>query len=77
MLGPRALGVLDYYRFPDRGRAWGGPFNGQRFRQALFHEVIDAVAPAAILETGTYLGATTELLADNGLPIFTIEGPTS
>jgi hypothetical protein len=57
----------------NRGIAWGGPFNGQLSRQDLFHSLVEKVTPAAIVETGTYLGTTTELLAATGLPIFSIE----
>ena len=67
------LGALDYARYPDRAAAWGGPFNGQPYRQALFRALIRQVQPAAIIETGTYLGTTTEFLAETGLPVFTIE----
>jgi hypothetical protein len=74
LLGPRIVGYLDYYRFPERRGTWGGPFNGQEFRQALFQQLIQTVMPAAIVETGTYLGTTTELFAGTGLPVFTIEG---
>jgi hypothetical protein len=59
--------------YPDRGVAWGGAFNGQPLRQALFLALIRQLEPAAIVETGTYLGPTTEFMAETGLPIFTIE----
>ena len=26
------LGSIDYYRYPERRWAWGGPFNGQSNR---------------------------------------------
>jgi predicted O-methyltransferase YrrM len=67
------LGAIEYVRHPNRGDAWGGPFNGQPLRQALFWALIRELEPAAIVETGTYLGTTTELLAATGLPVFTVE----
>jgi hypothetical protein len=74
LLVAEVLGQLDFYRFPERKNAWGGPFNGQRARLELFQHVLRAVNPSAIVETGTYLGTTTETLAQCGLPVFTIEG---
>jgi hypothetical protein len=74
LVGEPMLGALDYWRFPERGRAWGGPFNGQTARQALFQALVTACRFQAIVETGTYLGTTTEAFADTALPVFTIEG---
>jgi predicted O-methyltransferase YrrM len=37
---------------------------------------MSVVDPGLILETGTYLGTTTELLAEFGLPIVTVESST-
>jgi tetratricopeptide (TPR) repeat protein len=54
--------------------SWGGPMNGQQGRQQIFLDLINAVTPVAIIETGTYRGTTTEWIAEvfNG-PIFTCE----
>jgi len=56
------------------GRADFGPLNAQRGRQQLMRSLIQAVEPTAIIETGTYLGRTTEWFAQHyGGPIFTVE----
>ncbi len=72
-LGDRMVGSIDYYRFPEHRSRWG-PFNGQLNRRHIFKAMISLVQPTAIIETGTYLGATTEFMAATGLPIYTIEG---
>ena len=68
----QTIGMLDYIKSPDRGAGWG-PFNGQTARQALFVDIITRTGPHAIVETGTFLGATTEFMSQTGLPVFTIE----
>jgi hypothetical protein len=68
----QTIGMIDYIRSPDRGAGWG-PFNGQTARQALFVDIIAKTQPQAIVETGTFLGVTTELMCQTGLPVFTIE----
>jgi hypothetical protein len=68
----QVAGMIDYIRSPERGEGWG-PFNGQTARQALFVEIIAKTRPHAIIETGTFLGTTTELMSQTGLPVFTIE----
>jgi hypothetical protein len=73
LVGEQMLGALDYWRYPDMARSWGGPFNGQNARMALFLALIVKIGPRAILETGTYRGTTTEFMARTGLPVFTVE----
>jgi hypothetical protein len=51
--------MLDYWRRPEWRETWGGPFNGQAFRQRLFVELCGRVPFAAIVETGTHRGSTT------------------
>jgi predicted O-methyltransferase YrrM len=66
-------GWIDFYRFPERRLGWDGPFNSQIGRRAIFETIMAIVAPSLILETGTYLGMTTELMAETGIPIVTVE----
>ena len=73
MVGEPALGALDYLRHPELRDRWGGPFNGQSARVALFRSLVAKLKPRAIIETGTYHGTTTEFMAQTGLPIFTVE----
>lgn len=54
------VGTLDYWRHPEWRQSWGGPFNGQAFRQRIFSELYSRLPLAAIVETGTYRGTTTE-----------------
>ena len=50
-----------------------GPLNGQRIRQGIFNELCDLFAVDALLETGAYLGTTTEFFALSGLPVYSCE----
>jgi hypothetical protein len=74
VLGPKLLGVLDYYRFPHYRQSWGGPLNGQRKRQQMVSVLVEQLNIGAIVETGTYRGTSTYFFSDlcPG-PIFTIE----
>src|SRR6516162_4458253 len=74
ILGETRVGAVDYYRFPERRMTWGGPFNGQGGRRALFEVILSTVTPALILETGTFLGTTTELMAKTGIAVVSVEG---
>jgi len=80
------LGDLDAARIAYRAAAeidlgdselqqsWGGPFNGQQKRCALFLDLIERADPQAIIETGTYRGTTTKFMAEHfQRAIFTCE----
>ncbi|GMU76672.1 MAG: hypothetical protein AMXMBFR45_21630 [Gammaproteobacteria bacterium] len=68
-----AQGAWDYFRHPELRDPWGGPFNNQQARQALFQALLQAFRPWAIVETGAYRGSTTEYFAGTGLPVFSAE----
>lgn len=73
LLSSHVKGKIDYYfGLIDQG-AWGGPFNGQSRRRQLFESILSNVRPVAIVETGTYVGTTTELMAQAGVPVYTVE----
>jgi len=59
---------------PELQLCWGGPFNGQEGRLAIVAQLLAAVNPAAIVETGTYRGISTRWFADhfNG-PVWSCE----
>jgi hypothetical protein len=71
-LGGSALGCLDSIR-PHISDSWGGPFNGQRFRQRIFFDLLYYLPIKAIIETGTFRGTTTALFAATSLPVYTSE----
>jgi len=74
LIGPTRLGMLDYLLNRKSKDPWGGSFNGQKARQDLFHHLLQACRPAAIVETGTYLGSSAEFMAEcSGLPVYSIE----
>ena len=67
-------GKLDWRWFPERADRFGGPFNGQTGRAAIFKEILKSIPFQAIVETGTYLGTTTLFLQETaGLPVYTVE----
>ena len=72
--GPAWVGVLEYHlRGPALKQAWGGPLNGQGGRVALCRQIFAALRPAAIVETGTHRGTTTEFFCAFGVPVYSVE----
>ena len=71
-VGGTVLGCLDSIR-PHISASWGGPFNGQKFRQRIFFDLLYYLPIKAIVETGTFRGTTTALFAATSLPVYTSE----
>jgi hypothetical protein len=63
-VGFEAAVALDLLN-PDLQYRWGGAFNGQAERCLTFLEILDRLKPAALIETGTYRGTTTEFMAQH------------
>jgi hypothetical protein len=72
MMGRRNAGRLDYLLNRKSAHAWG-PLNGQRIRQGVYEEITRRIELSAVVETGTFLGTTTEYFAKSGLPVYTVE----
>jgi hypothetical protein len=69
------VGIVEYHLEPARLDSWGGPFNGQCFRQLIFLDLAQSCRFEAIVETGTFRGSSTIFLAKNsgGAPVYTSE----
>lgn len=69
-----AVGENQYHLSPQLNSRWGGPFNGQALRQQLFEELVGKIPFAAIVETGTFRGTTTDYMHRTlRVPVFTVE----
>jgi hypothetical protein len=69
----RAVRSVPNYAFNGQATIpWGGPLNGQRFRQLIFERLM-RLGCDAIVETGTYLGTSTAFFARQGLPVHSCE----
>jgi hypothetical protein len=74
ILGEKITGGIQYYLFPELRHYRGSAFNDQRFRQAIFKELMESLDFAHIYETGTFRGTTTEYMADTSrLKVYTVE----
>ena len=73
LLGQANLGRLEFCRRPAMQDSWGGPFNGQKYRQRIFFDLLYHLPFTAIVETGTFRGTTTALFAATSLPVHTVE----
>lgn len=73
VLGEGIRGRLEFFRKPNMKNRWGGPFNGQKYRQCIFFDILYYFPIKAIIETGTFCGTTTALFAATSLPVHTVE----
>jgi hypothetical protein len=70
----RPVAAWEYHFRPELKDPFGGPFNGQAGRQAIFREVAQLLSLEGVIETGTFRGSTTEFIAhQSGAPIWTVE----
>ncbi len=74
LIGEKNIANFDFFIKPKIIR-WGkgGPFNGQKFRQSIYADLLKKFDFDVIVETGTYHGITTELFAASGLPVYSVE----
>jgi hypothetical protein len=71
---PRVQAYVDYYFNPSAASSWGGPFNGQHFRQKMFLDILLGYEPEVLVETGCFRGTTTEFMATHtNAPIKAVE----
>lgn len=73
-LPPAVAAGFDWHFDRSLRAAFGGPFNGQARRIAMFRQISQALPLRAIVETGAYCGSTTEFLrAATNLPVHAVE----
>ncbi len=75
-LPDRLAALLDWHLFPDPLRPFKevGPFNGQRGRVRIFLQILERLQVEAIVETGTYRGATSLFMRHaSGLTVYTAD----
>jgi predicted O-methyltransferase YrrM len=72
-LGERNVGRFEYFLKRRSADSWGGPFNGQKYRQKIYLELFEKLRFESIVETGTFRGTTTLFMAQSGASIYTVE----
>jgi len=66
--------ALEFRFDKSLGTEFGGPFNGQKFRQQIFTDLDGELGFKSIVETGTFRGVTTAFMAENSTAkIFSVE----
>jgi hypothetical protein len=73
IIGESNFGRLEFFRKPKKRESWGGPFNGQKFRQRIFFDLLYYFPIKAVVETGTFRGTTTTMFVATSLPVYTVE----
>ena len=73
IIGNKNLGRIDYFLKPEYKKVWGGAFNGQTFRRKIFQQLFKVNDFELIVETGSYRGNTTLFMAEQTVPIVTVE----
>lgn len=73
VVGSGNFGRLEFFLRPEKRDGFGGPFNGQKFRQRIFFDLMYAFPIKALVETGMYRGTTTALLGATALPVYSAE----
>jgi len=72
-ISPTVTARLDWL-WSINHQSWGGPMNGQEGRRALIRQIASFMDLAAVVETGTFRGTTTDFLWHvTDAPVFTVE----
>ena len=71
----KLIGLVDWYIYGEYWiNEWGGAFNGQASRLKIFQELVKAGGLSCVIETGTYRGDTTIVIArESRVPVYTTE----
>src|SRR5262245_24680036 len=73
IIPPQLQAAVDFLR-PEMRDVLTEPFNGQKFRQQVFMDILGTVPLEAIVETGAFHGSTTKFLANTSrLPVYAVE----
>ena len=67
------LGLVKFFRHKKLLYCLGGPFNGQRFRQKIFFDILYKLKIENLVETGSFTGSTTLLFDLMNIPSYSCE----